>query len=231
MSIMSIFKKKPVSEMNVSDHESIVAKREVFKPYNFIPAESFPGCEALYEDVNDFLMHVSYDGHNEDEYAKDACVDEWTHDNEYYNFTQEAETVYAPFLAKALVVALARKNGIPVRVLGNTYDNSDTILPMKGAYSIPSGYGSMSREIIIFTDFVNIAPFATSGDNRHGWEYGHSTAIFIGSFGDKGLNIRTNQNEIYSSEDIETFLCKNSLRSIVHKLGLDSDRLNITVAA
>lgn len=235
MSIFSIFKSQPKSSVTLqkpaieSATENLVAKREVFKPYNFVPADHFPGCEALY-DTEDFQDHLDFGDHNEAKDDKWSCYRQWNEDNEYYNFTQEAETVHAPFLVKALVVALARKSGVPTRALGKKYYNSDTVIPMKGADSIPSGYGSMSREIIIFTDLVDIAPFATSGDNRFGWEYGHSTAIFIGGIGTKELSLTTNQSKVESSQDIEDYLSKNSLKSIIHKLSLDSGRLNITVA-
>lgn len=235
MSIFSIFKSRPKSSVTLhkpaieSATENLVAKREVFKAYNFVPADRFPGCEALY-DAEELQDHFSLGTHSEAKDDKWSCYGLWNDDNKYYNFTQEAETVHAPFLVKALVVALARKSGVATRVLGKEYYNSDTVIPMKGAYGIPSGYGSMSREIVIFTDFVNIDPFATSGDNRLGWEYGHSTAIFIGRDENNDLILTTNQSKIESSQDIEDYLSENSLKSIIHKLGLDSGHLNITVA-
>lgn len=49
----------------------------------------------------------------------------------------------------------------------------------KTSYTIPTGHGANSMEILYLPDLVTLNPCATSGDRRPGREYGHSTLLTL----------------------------------------------------
>lgn len=65
------------------------------------------------------------------------------------------------------------------------YDQPLVWTPTKGSdnhrtpYTIPTGYGANSMEILYLPDLVTLNPCATSGDSRAGQEYGHSTLLTL----------------------------------------------------
>lgn len=61
------------------------------------------------------------------------------------------------------------------------YDQEIMWVPTVGdaERAIPAGYGSESMTVMHLPDFVQLDTQPTSGDNREGWEYGHTALLSL----------------------------------------------------
>ena len=91
---------------------------------------------------------------------------------------------------------------------GDLYDQPSIMwTPTKGSYNhrtpytIPTGLGTDSMEILYLPDLVTLNPRATSGDRRPGHEYGHSTLLTLrlDDTSPTGFRATTNQPDVVES--------------------------------
>lgn len=77
------------------------------------------------------------------------------------------------------------------------YDQEIMWVPTVGdaERTIPAGYGSESMTVMHLPDFVQLDTQPTSGDNREGWEYGHTALLSLELDDTMPTGLRASTNE------------------------------------
>jgi hypothetical protein len=91
------------------------------------------------------------------------------------------------------------------------FPDSEYMVPKKPFDSIPTAYGALALNLLVFEPLVEGSDFsATSRDTRDGWEYGHGRVLKI-SKGEDGYIATTNNPKVVESfYDVNQILIRGS---------------------
>lgn len=118
-------------------------------------------------------------------------------------FLSDTQACYCPIELYALWTAI-HFGDEPVRANSNTrYPELKLIMPRASTeLSIPTGYGADGMDLFILPDLIDIPLEQTSGDQRPGWEYGHTAVYKLNYDEQTGWEATCNKDHHIITQDV-----------------------------